>query len=124
MADGGEQRGPHPVGGGDRLGRLRLGRQPLLVERDGGVGGERAEHPPVVGRERPPGQRERERVGDRDVHVGGVGPGDRRVPGAGDDGPFPGRAPARPARGVEPLEHDRRIARRNPHERQHVVDVE
>ena len=104
VADGGEQRGPHPVGGGDRLGRLRLGREPLLLERDGGVGGERAEHPPVVGRQRPPGQRERERVGDGDVHVGVVGPGHRRVAGAGDDGPLARRAPARPAGRVQPLE--------------------
>ena len=32
VADRGEQRGAHPVGLGDRLGRLGLGRQPLLLQ--------------------------------------------------------------------------------------------
>ena len=53
VADRGEQRGPHPVGLGDRLGRLGLGGQPLLVQRDRGLGGERAEHPAVLGGQRP-----------------------------------------------------------------------
>ena len=38
VADRAQQRGPHPVGGRDRLGRLGLGGQPLLLQRDRRVG--------------------------------------------------------------------------------------
>src|ERR1019366_1200171 len=47
VAHGRQQRRPHPVSGRDRLGRLRFGGQPLLVKRDGGGGGESAQHAPV-----------------------------------------------------------------------------
>ena len=76
MADGGQEGGPHPVGGRDRPGRLGLGGQPLLVEGHGRVGRERAEHAAVRGRQRPAAQRERQAVGDRHLDVGLVRPGD------------------------------------------------
>ena len=98
MADGREQRGAHPVGGRDRLGRLGLGGQPLLIERDGRVGGERAEHAPVRGRQRPAAERQREGIGDRHLDIRLVRPGDGGFTAAGDDVPAAGRAPD-PARG-------------------------
>ncbi len=47
VADRGEQGRPHPVGFGDRPGRLGLGGQPLLLQGSGRVSGERTQHPPV-----------------------------------------------------------------------------
>jgi len=54
MADRGQQRGPHPVGFGDGPGGLGFRGEPLLFQRGGGVGGERAEHPAVAGGQGPP----------------------------------------------------------------------
>ncbi len=86
MADGGEQRGPDPVALGEPAGLLGLAHQTLTVEDDGGLGGERAEHPAVLGGQHPAGQREGQVVADRHVDVGVVGPAHRggpHRPGAG-----------------------------------------
>ena len=47
VADRGEQRGAQPVGLGQRPGRGGLLGEPLLAQRDGGLRGERLDHPPV-----------------------------------------------------------------------------
>ena len=77
-----EQRGAQPVGLGEGLGGGGLLGQALLAQRDGGLGGERLDHPPVGGGERMPAQHQGEVVVDRDR---------RRRPASG-----PGTAGRRP----------------------------
>ena len=67
VADRVQQRGPHPVGLGQRPGLLGLLGQPLLPKRDRGLGGERLEDPPVVGAQRPTAQDQGEVLADRDL---------------------------------------------------------
>jgi hypothetical protein len=52
VADRGQQRGAHPVGLFERLGRLRCFGQPTLFERRGGLGGEGTQNA-QVGRGQP-----------------------------------------------------------------------
>ena len=103
VAHGGQQRGPHLVGGRDRLGRLGLRGQPLLVEGDRRVGRERAEHAAVRGGQRPALQRERQAVGDRHLDVGLVRPGDGGRALAGHHVPGARRAAEPLGRGVRGL---------------------
>ena len=91
VADRREQRGAHPVGLGDRLGRLGLGGQPQLLQGRRRVGRERPEHAPVGGGQRAPAQRQRQRVGDRHLDVRVVGRGHRLVA-------RPSRPPSTPSR--------------------------
>ena len=69
VADRGEQRGAHPVDLGERPGGGGLLGEPLLPQRDGGLGGERLDHPAVGGGERMSAQDEGELVVDGDLDV-------------------------------------------------------
>ncbi len=85
VADGGEQGGADLVALGQLPGLLRLADEPLPVEDDGGLGGEGAEDPPVLGGQHPAGQGERQAVPDRHVGVRLLRPG-RRVGADARDG--------------------------------------
>ena len=88
VADRGQQRGAQPVGLGQRPDRGGLLGQPLLPQRDRGLGGEGLDHPPVGGGERVSAQDQGEVVVDRDR---------RRRPrrASGTAGRRPRRRPAR-----------------------------
>ena len=64
-----QQRGAQPVDLGQRPGGGGLPRQAFLAQRDGGLGGEGLEHPPVVGRERVPAQDQEQPVVDEHLGV-------------------------------------------------------
>lgn len=78
MADGGQQRGPDPVALGEPAGLLSLADQALAVQDDGRLGGEGAEHSAVLGGQHPAGEGQGHVVADGHVHIGVLGPGDRR----------------------------------------------
>ena len=73
VADRGEQRGAHPVGLGQLAGLGGLLGQPLLAQRDRGLGGEGVQHAPVGGGEGTAAQDQREVVVDRHLGVAVVG---------------------------------------------------
>ena len=67
MADGGEQGGAQPVGLGEGFDRGGLLGEPLLAQRDGGLGGECLDEAPVGGGEDASAGGEGEHVVDGDV---------------------------------------------------------
>ena len=96
MADGVEQRGPHPVGLDDgHRGLGCLGEAALLVGH-GDLGGEGGEYALVLGGQCAPAQREDQVVSDGDLGVAVLGSQARVVADAGHAGPGAAQA----ARGV------------------------
>ena len=68
VADCREQRRPAPVGLGDGAARLRRRGEPLLPERGGGEGSERAQASAAGGGQRPPAERQAQAARGRDRH--------------------------------------------------------
>ena len=99
VADRGEQRGAHPVRGGQRPGGGGLLGEPLLAQRDGGLGGERLDDAPVGGLQPSAAEHDGDPVVDRYRRLTAFGRAGRALADAGHHtpgvllaGPF--RAPA------------------------------